>query len=826
MMVIAICVSSVNLTSIAHADSVATPTVSATTFPVGEILVVLADDNAKILKEPQSDPALTEIYRQAGTPEVVQAFSQVGLTQDDADIQFERILQKYRGRQKLRQFKLPRPIAPALHRFYILTFKGSLTSDATIITGLKKSTHIKAAMPNLIVKIMAEPQSVYYVKTLAWAKPYLSDLGVPPLYGQFADFIGAAWAQKGIALLNTDLAPKRITYDTTQKISGMFQFPGRPPFVKTSCQVTPPLKHSVCQDGELLVRFKDGVTDAQIADVHKSLKMTELHKYKMTKVRRIKLPPGMGVEQALEKFAARSDVLYAEPNYKRYPDRTPNDPDYPPEWVYQWAFENKGYTGTAGADINAEGAWDYTTGSAISNEIIVAVIDTGLECDDDDFHKSGVFGCTNYSDFTDSNIWINEKEWEKYSVLVVDGTDDDGNGYTDDYWGYDFSCSDKNGVYCAPDDEDGNGVDGHGTMVSSIIGARGNNSTALTGVVWSGLKIMALKAGDSSLDYSAIYEAIDYAASNGANIVNMSYGAYTYTQAEKDAIDSYPSMLFVTSAGNDGIDNDSTPHYPSSYTSDNIIAVAATDSSDDLADFGSGYSSNYGLTSVDLGAPGKDIWVAGLNDVYSTLDGTSLAAPFVSGAAALLMNYFDGDPTDFKEVLINSATTTKTMTTADYKTVSGKRLDIEAAFALAETELNKHNDSEKTEECDEECKMAYDTDGDGIADSESCGCFDNPFGCFIATAAYGSYLDPHVAVLRHFRDTVLLNHDLGRALVDFYYRNSPSVAAIIEKHDSLRFVTRMALTPVIYAVEYPMAAFFVVALIGVIVILLRVRRHA
>ena len=261
-------------------------------------------------------------------------------------------------------------------------------------------------------------------------------------------------------------------------------------------------------------------------------------------------------------------------NYRHSINITPNDPSY----TEQWAFKNTGQdSGTAGVDINAETAWNTHTGSVDS---VTAVLDTGI--------------VYNHPDLL-PNMWMNSAE--------ASGTanfDDDGNGLIDDIYGYDFAYNDS-------DPFDGHG---HGTHVAGTIAAIGNNSLGVTGVNWIG-RVMAVKVMDDSGngDDAAVIEAVNYVIAmklDGVNIVaiNGSFGGGGYNQLVKDVIDvaGAEGIIFAAAAGNDDLSNDATPHYPSSYISDNILSVANTDRNDKLAT-----GSCYGLTSVDLGAPGQGI---------------------------------------------------------------------------------------------------------------------------------------------------------------------------------------------------------------------------
>lgn len=281
--------------------------------------------------------------------------------------------------------------------------------------------------------------------------------------------------------------------------------------------------------------------------------------------------------------------------------------------------------GTADADIDAPEAWDIQTGSP---NVVVAVIDTGRY---------------NHVDLL-PNVWTNPGE------IAGNGIDDDGNGYIDDVNGWNF-YGNNNVLYgsdaCS---------DAHGTHTAGTIGAVGNNGTGVVGVNWN-VGIMSLKflggAGCSGTTANAIL-AVHYAANNGAYLTSNSWGGGGFSQALKDAIDA-SGILFMAAAGNGGADgigdnNDITPFYPASYASANIISVASTTSTDSRSGF-----SNYGATSVDLGAPGSSILSTTPNNTYTSYNGASMATPHVSVVAALLYAEFPGITTaDVKCRILNS----------------------------------------------------------------------------------------------------------------------------------------------------------------------------
>jgi subtilisin family serine protease len=337
--------------------------------------------------------------------------------------------------------------------------------------------------------------------------------------------------------------------------------------------------------GELLVRFAGSTTASTRADVLSDLDATVVERLPLSGLVRVRLAPGTSVDSAAAAFERRAGVRYAQPNHRYRLDVSPNDPRFLDNTL--WGL-NK---------IEAPTAWDTTQGS---DSVTVAVVDTGLDY--------------NHADIQD-NVWANDDP--------LGGGDNDGNGYVDDLRGWDFANGDNNPI----DDE------GHGTHVAGTIGARGNNGQGVVGVNWR-VKLMALKAADASgsLEESWIIDAFYYACANGAKAINGSFGGPDGGQAMFDAINACPGSLFVFAAGNDGENNDSFPAYPCSYPAANIVCVAATDSGDSLAFF-----SNYGVNSVDIAAPGYQIYSTLPGTSYGYSSGTSMAAPHVTGAAALVL---------------------------------------------------------------------------------------------------------------------------------------------------------------------------------------------
>ncbi len=356
----------------------------------------------------------------------------------------------------------------------------------------------------------------------------------------------------------------------------------------------------------------------------------------------VRLPQGTSVFSAVTQFNGSADVVYAEPNYKYKLFLVPNDPNYPE----QWALDNTGQTGgTPDADIDANEAWDITTGDP---EIIIAVTDTGIDYEHPDLKD---------------NMWVNQAE--------LNGTpdvDDDGNGYVDDIYGYDFAGASSRQLGDGDSDPNDNWF--HGTNVAGIAGAVGDNEIGIAGLCWN-VKLMALKviADDFAIDpdifASDAVEAINYAIDNGAKIINASWGGENFSQALYDAIEEAgdAGALFVAAAGNDfGNNNDINPVYPASYDLDNIISVMSTDHNDEPAPF-----SNFGAISVDIAEPGEQILsttprtetfpmtVFGVSTNYATLSGTSQSAPYAAAACALIWTEFPTLPNSLvKGVLLKS----------------------------------------------------------------------------------------------------------------------------------------------------------------------------
>ena len=350
--------------------------------------------------------------------------------------------------------------------------------------------------------------------------------------------------------------------------------------------------------GQILVGFKAPVSASAQNEVLARVGAVRKRRFGGIRGALVSVEPGSAA-QTIRSLERDGRVAYAEPNFVLRTD-VPNDPFM----TRLWGLDNLGQTvnwsaGAPDADIDAREAWSVSTGSP---DVVVAVIDTGVELAHPDLA---------------ANIWVNEGE--DCPGCRTNGTDDDGNGYVDDWRGWDFVNGDNN-----PTDDMG-----HGTHVSGTIAAVGNNGLGVAGVTWS-TKIMPLKflsAAGTGTVADAI-SAILYANANGAAILNSSWGGDEFSQALLDAIEQTDAngALFVAAAGNSYVNTDLEPNYPSDYEAENVVSVGATDQFDRRAWF-----SNYGTRTVDLGAPGTNIYSAWLGGSYRFQDGTSMATPHVAG---------------------------------------------------------------------------------------------------------------------------------------------------------------------------------------------------
>jgi subtilisin family serine protease len=364
-------------------------------------------------------------------------------------------------------------------------------------------------------------------------------------------------------------------------------------------------------DRSVLVRFERGVSAAERADARDDAGASFEQSLPLARLQLVDPDPGVTAAEVVARLERSDDVVYAEPDAPRHAFMFTND-------TFRnllWGMRNTGQSanevsGTPDADIDADEAWDLTTGDA---SVSVGILDSGVELTHPDLAP---------------NIRVNPGE---SGPLATNGLDDDANGLADDSHGWDWVNDDND-----PADEYG-----HGTHVAGTVGARGNDGVGVMGVAWDvGLTPLRVLDENGDGNVSDLIAAYGYTRDQGLKIVNASLGGGSYSSAERDAIAAASGTLFVMAAGNGGLDgvgddNDATPTYPCSYALPNLICVAATDQDDALASF-----SNYGATSVDLAAPGVNIGSTYPGNDWWYMSGTSMATPHVSGAAALVWSLF------------------------------------------------------------------------------------------------------------------------------------------------------------------------------------------
>lgn len=385
--------------------------------------------------------------------------------------------------------------------------------------------------------------------------------------------------------------------------------------------------------GQVLVKFHATVSRAAINAAHSRVAADVVDNFSSVEgLQLIHIPSATKLNDALAIYRSNPDVEYAEPNYVVHAFQTPNDPLFP----NMWSLLNTGQNGgAAGADIKATQAWDITTGSS---NVVIAVIDTGVDYNHPDLAANIFTGA-----ICPGGVIC-------HGINLLPNIFHDGNDPFDD--------------------------NGHGTHVSGTIGAIGNNNVGVTGINWN-VTILPCKFLDLN-GAGAVSDAIkcldfikNLKDTQGMNIVasNNSWGGNDFSQALQDAIDRQrqSGILFIAAAGNDSADNDVQPFYPAGFPLPNIIAVAATDRNDARAFF-----SNIGRHTVHIGAPGQDILSTLPGASYGLESGTSMAAPHVTGVAALLSAQ---DPTRDWRGIKNLVLAGGDLDPALAKTVSGKRLD-------------------------------------------------------------------------------------------------------------------------------------------------------
>lgn len=425
---------------------------------------------------------------------------------------------------------------------------------------------------------------------------------------------------------------------------------GRPELVRASLEAG----HSF-RTGELLVQFRAGASAedrrsalAAVAGQRIRPLVSGGHRPELDLVR---FGTTLSIDTAMRLLERHPAVDFAEPNWIYQHHATSNDPYYLDGSLWGMYGDT-----TTPANVYGTGAGEvWAAGATCDKNVYVGVIDEGVMYTHEDLA---------------ANIWVNPFD-------AADGVDNDGNGYVDDIRGWDF-VGDNNSTF------DG-AFDNHGTHVAGTLGAVGGNGIGVAGVCWSlniiSAKFLGFFGGSTDDAILAIDYLTDLKTRHGINLVatNNSWGGGGFSQALKDAIDrgGDADILFVTSAGNSAVDIDVSPQYPASYDSEALIAVASIDIDGALSSF-----SNWGLVSVDLGAPGGGIWstVPSMNllpsrvtSSYASYDGTSMAAPHVTGGVALAASVYPGlTALQYKSELLSLAEPTPSL---EGKTVTGGRAD-------------------------------------------------------------------------------------------------------------------------------------------------------
>lgn len=399
-------------------------------------------------------------------------------------------------------------------------------------------------------------------------------------------------------------------------------------------------------NGEIVAIINNGISDAEINNLAASFDtkvniLKHIDDYVLLQVEDRK-----SYYKVLESLALDSRVLAVQENHIIATMEAGTDPFLDT----QWAINNPGYykvvtegikldrASQNNIDMDVFEAWEHMKEENNERrEVIVAVIDTGIDYSHPDLSK---------------NMWINSGE------IADDGIDNDNNGYVDDVYGWDFYNDDASVCHyqysreldlnvALPEDNDN-----HGTHIAGVIGAVAGNNIGIVGIASNiNIKIMSLKINggkDGTGNISNAIEAIKYATMMGADICNLSWGTNEYSKALEEVIKE-ADMLFVAAAGNTGGNNDKTPVYPASFRLDNLISVTFINPRGLMTNL-----TNIGKASIDIAAPGEDIFSTCVG-TYMTMTGSSMAAPHVSAVAALLYSYKDNlFPANIKALILES----------------------------------------------------------------------------------------------------------------------------------------------------------------------------
>jgi subtilisin family serine protease len=401
-------------------------------------------------------------------------------------------------------------------------------------------------------------------------------------------------------------------------------------------------------EGQIIVRYEPGADAQDRAEARGDAEVVRDEPLPLTRTELVTPEPGTSVAEAVAELEGSGEVLSAEPDSRRTAMKTANDAEFGTLW---------GLT-----KIAAPAAWDTTTGSP---DVTVAVVDTGIDL--------------NHPDLV-PNLWHNTDD------VAGNGIDDDANGFVDDVDGWDFVGAGTRTN--SPEDANPTDVAGHGTHVAGTIAANGDGA-GVVGVTWD-TTVMPVRVldGNGSGYTSDIIKGYDYAARNGAKIINLSLGGPTSDAAEYAKIAELSDVLFVTAAGNGGEDgagddndfadddprnDDYEESFPCEYNLPNVVCVAASTRWDQLSRY-----SNYGAQTVDIAAPGDGIRSTILGGGWGYMSGTSMATPHVAGAAALLLaNDQSLAPWQIARMLTGSADPVPALAG---KVASGGRLNVARAL--------------------------------------------------------------------------------------------------------------------------------------------------
>ncbi len=368
---------------------------------------------------------------------------------------------------------------------------------------------------------------------------------------------------------------------------------------------------------EIIIKFKSPQLN-KLPTTTSAIRISLIQKYNARSIKRWNTGAELwqlktdSLNEVINELRKNPAVEYAEPNYiVKAASIQPNDPFFNNQWGL--------YNQATGYDINATNGWIKTEGDTT---VLIGEFDTGIDY--------------NHPDLSE-NIWRNWNETPNDSI------DNDGNGYIDDFHGWNFISNNND-----PMDDNG-----HGTHVAGIIGAKGNNGIGVAGVAWN-CKLVPLKVLDNNGQgpMSALINAIEYCEKMNIKIINMSLGSVDSSSAEYDALNEAQNygILIIAAAGNYSENTDYSKFYPADFELPNIISVASINSSGNLSSF-----SDYGMQSVDIAAPGENIYSSLPNDSYGYMSGTSMAAPFVTGEAALIKSeYKDYTNIDIKNQILNN----------------------------------------------------------------------------------------------------------------------------------------------------------------------------